>query len=231
MTAIILVETSHPGNIGATARAMKNMCLGALYLVSPRCDYLSSEAMARASGATDVLNNVKVYNSLREAIAPFKHTVALSHRKRTIPIKIQTTLNFFDTHIIDDSFAFIFGNEQSGLTNDDLDLCQYQLTINANPDHPSLNVASTVQIIAYEIYKQALNKVDLKQTNQEALPTADEIMYFQSHLADTLASLNVLIPNNKTHTLRRLYRLFTRAEPSQKDLALLRGILTAIDKK
>ena len=105
------------------------------------------------------------------------------------------------------------------------------IDINANPDHPSLNVASTVQIIAYEIYKQALNKVDLKQTNQEALPTADEIMYFQSHLADTLASLNVLIPNNKTHTLRRLYRLFTRAEPSQKDLALLRGILTAIDKK
>lgn len=232
MSHIILVETSHPGNIGATARAMKNMCLEHLTLVNPRCDHLSEVAMARASGATEILENARCFNSLEEAIAPFKYTVALSHRKRTVPVKTYTTLNFFSEYSVDDSFAFIFGNEQSGLTNADLDLCQFQLTVNANPNHPSLNVASTVQIITYECYKQSLIKSDAKSSQAiEPFPTAEEMLHFQNHLATSLESLDVLIPNNKTHTLRRLYRLFSRASPSKKDLALLRGILTAVDKK
>lgn len=229
---IVLVETSHPGNVGATARAMKNMCLTNLILVKPQCDHLSSEAIARSSGANELLENAKVFDHLSEAIAPFTHTVALSHRKRTVPIKANTTLDFFDAYKVDHNFCFIFGNEQSGLTNDDLDICHYQLTIDANPIHPSLNVASTVQIITYECYKQNLKNIDLISVSPtESLPTSDELIHFQKHLATTLESLDVLIPNNKTHTLRRLNRLFTRASPSKKDIALLRGILTAIDKK
>lgn len=232
LPSIILVETSHPGNIGAAARAMKNMCLEQLILVNPRCDHLCSEAIARSSGAVEILENAKVFKHLSEAMAPFTHTIALSHRKRTVPIKVHSTLDFFDTHIVNDHYCFIFGNEQSGLTNDDLDLCKYQLTVNANPDHPSLNVASTVQIITYECYKQYLKKSHSAEAFiTEAFPTSDEMFHFQNHLASTLDALDVLIPNNKTHTLRRLNRLFSRALPSQKDIALLRGILTAIDKK
>lgn len=230
--SIILVETSHPGNIGAASRAMKNMCLEQLILVSPRCDHLCSEAIARSSGAIEILENAKIFKNLSDAMAPFTHTVALSHRKRTVPIKVHSTLDFFDTYMVDDNYCFIFGNEQSGLTNEDLDLCQYQLTINANPVHPSLNVASTVQIITYECYKQNLkNSHSIEESVIEPLPTADEMFHFQNHLASTLESLDVLIPNNKTHTLRRLNRLFSRSLPSQKDIALLRGVLTAIDKK
>ncbi|MEE2769646.1 MAG: RNA methyltransferase [Pseudomonadota bacterium] len=230
--SIILVETSHPGNIGAAARAMKNMCLQNLILVSPQCDHLCSEAMARASGATEILEQAIVFDQLSDAIARFKHTIALSHRTRTIPINYYTSQLFFDKYNIDETFAFIFGNEQSGLTNDQLDLCQIQLTIDANPVHPSLNVASTVQIIAYECYKQTIKPMmDNHSISTEPLPTSDEMFHFQNHLATTLESLDVLIPNNKTHTLRRLNRLFTRAYPSKKDIALLRGILTAIDKK
>ena len=230
--SIILVETSHPGNIGAAARAMKNMCLDQLILVNPRCDHLCSEAIARSSGAIEILENATVFNNLSNAMSPFTHAVALSHRKRTVPIKVHSTLDFFDTHCVDENYCFIFGNEQSGLTNEALDLCQYQLTINANPDHPSLNVASTVQIITYECYKQSLIKsCSIEESITEPLPTSDEILHFQNHLAITLESLDVLMPNNKIHTLRRLNRLFSRSLPSQKDIALLRGVLTAIDKK
>lgn len=229
--SIILVETSHPGNIGATARAMKNMCLEKLILVRPQCDHLCSEAIARSSGAKEILENAIIYDDLSKAIGRFTHTIALSHRKRTVPIKFHTTHDFFEEYNVNSDFCFIFGNEQSGLTNEDLDLCQYQLMVDANPIHPSLNVASTVQIITYECYKQSLKSKVENTSASEPLPTADEVFHFQNHLATTLESLDVLIPNNKTHTLRRLNRLFTRASPSQKDIALLRGILTAIDKK
>lgn len=229
--SIILVETSHPGNIGAAARAIKNMGLKQLVLVRPKTHHLDPVAIARASGAVDILEQAKLYENLEDAISAFTHVVAMSHRKRTVPIQMHTTSTFFNTFEVDHSYAFVFGNEQYGLTNEDLDLCQYQLTIDANPDYPSLNVASSVQIITYECHKQFIqNKYNEDQTTTEPMPTQEEVTHFRNHLHATIEQLGVLRPKQATHTLRRITRLFNRANPSQKDIALWRGILTAIDK-
>lgn len=225
---IVLVGTTHPGNIGATARAMKNMGLRDLALVSPKV-FPSGEATARASGADDVLASARVCRDLQEAIGDCALVVGASARLRTIswpqldPRKCAQQLCAKNAKT-----AILFGREHSGLTNEELERCHYLLHIPCDPTFSSLNVAAAVQIVAYELFLAAREQTPTGTTGP-ALATADEMESFYGHLERTLCDLRFL-HERKTgpSVMRRLRRIFNRSALEKKEIHLLRGILTAV---
>lgn len=241
---IVLVETSHPGNIGAAARAMKNMCLDQLYLVSPD-NFPCAEATARASGADDVLSNATVCNSLNEALADCRLVVGASARLRSLnwPQLEPRECAAKVMEVAEQApVAVVFGREQSGLSNQEMEQCQYLVHIPTNSKYSSLNLAAAVQVLAYEIY-QASRLVsvsdarDDKQENQQTkqddgrLPaSAGEMAMFHQHLEQTLQEIGFLNPKQPKLLMRRLKRLFYRADVDQTEVNILRGILAAIGK-
>lgn len=236
---IVLVETSHPGNIGAAARAMKTMGLTQLCLVSP-VDYPCAEATARASGADDVLAAARVVDSLEEALAGCRLVIASSARRRTRrwpPLGTREAATRAVTEAGQGEVALVFGRERTGLTNDELDHAHYLVTIPANPDYSSLNLAAAVQVLAYE-----LRMAHLALTEQmpvalesdepgEAPASAEDVERFFVHLQETLVALDFLDPENPRHLMRRLRRLFNRVRLSDNEINILRGILTAASRK
>lgn len=225
---IVLVETTHPGNIGAAARAMKNMGLSDLALVNPKI-FPSSEAVARASGADDLLEQAHVCETLNEAIADCGLVIGASARLRSItwpqldPVECAELAGQSATRT-----AILFGREHSGLTNEELERCHYLLHIPCNPDFSSLNVAAAVQIITYELRKAA--NQPRPQSPSVSLATAEEMESFFGHLETTLHELQFLHARKQsTSILRRLRRLFNRAHPEKTEIHLLRGILSVID--
>lgn len=224
---IVLVETTHPGNIGATARAMKNMGLSDLALVAPKI-FPSSEAVARASGADDILEQARVCQDLQEAIADCNLIIGASARLRSItwpqldPGECASLVTRSPTRT-----AILFGREHSGLTNEELERCHYLLHIPCNPDFSSLNVAAAVQIVAYELRKAALSNP--KAESATALATGGEMESFFGHLESTLYALQFLHERKKSPSiLRRLRRIFNRAQLETTEIHLLRGILSVI---
>lgn len=224
---IVLVETTHPGNIGATARAMKNMGLSDLALVAPKI-FPSPEAVARASGADDLLDQARVCDSLQEAIADCGLVIGASARLRSItwpqldPTECGQLVAQSPTRT-----AILFGREHSGLTNEELERCHYLLHIPCNPDFSSLNVAAAVQIVTYEMRKA----VERSQTGQQSGPlaTAREMESFFGHLETTLYDLQFLHERKKNPSIiRRLKRIFNRAQLETTEIHLLRGILSVI---
>lgn len=228
---IVLVGTTHPGNIGACARAMKNMGVSDLALVNPKY-FPHEDATARASGAEDVLRKAKLFASLDEALADCNYVAGASARSRTIgwptvmPRECATRLLAESEQGI---AAVVFGPEKSGLTNDDLDRCHTLLTIPTVPGFSSLNLAMAVQVVCYELRVSQLSGDCVPPLRDTPLATGDELEHFYAHLESVLTASSFLDPDNPRQLMRRLRRLFARAEPDRNEINILRGILVSID--
>lgn len=235
-TRIVLVGTTHPGNIGATARAMKNMGLSDLALVRPRY-FPDQEATARASGAEDLLDGATVVETLAEAIADCVYVAGTSARSRAINwpcLDARSAAARLHEESANGPVAAVFGPEQSGLSNADLDHCDTLLTIPTDPDFSSLNLAMAVQVVSYELRAAwAARQAQSEAPEYEAdapLATSAELEHFYRHLEQVLTDIRFLDPDNPRQLMRRLRRLFIRARPDKNELNILRGVLTAVDR-
>ncbi|MEN8214632.1 MAG: tRNA (cytosine(32)/uridine(32)-2'-O)-methyltransferase TrmJ [Pseudomonadota bacterium] len=227
---IVLVNTSHPGNIGAAARAMKNMCLSRLVLVSPsKYPEQAEVAYARASGAYDLLSEATRVDSLDEAVAGCRLIIGSSARSRTIGWPMLTPRECAARAVDaarEADVALVFGAERTGLTNAELDRCHHLVQIPTNPDYSSLNVAMAVQVLAYEVLVASGQQI--VNTNRGRLPAAaEQFDGFMQHLEQALDDIGFSDPRRSDKLLRRLRRLFLRAQPDPDELNLLRGILSA----
>lgn len=234
---IVLVNTSHPGNIGGAARAMKNMGLAELYLVEPR-EYPAPRAVWRAAGARDVLANAKIVGSVDEAIKDCGLVIGTSARERRIPWPLINPRECGDKiwqEAKSHQVALLFGREDRGLTNSELQKCHYHVHIPSNPDYSSLNLATAVQVLSYEIRMASLARKDgkLPEMNEwdQPLATADELELFHAHLATTMADLKFYDPDNPKQLLTRMRRLFNRTRMDKMEVSMLRGLLSAAQRK
>ena len=230
---IVLVGTTHPGNIGAVARAMKNMGLSDLRLVNPK-HFPHEDATARASGASDILDRAVVTSSLADALTDCVYVAGASARSRTINWPSMGPRDCAERMIQESAHgnvACVFGPEKSGLSNDDLDLCHTLLTIPTDPGFSSLNLAMAVQVFTYEV--RVASMLDEGPVfDVEAPPaTSEEMEHYYAHLEQVLRDIEFLDPDNPRHLMRRMRRLFIRARPDKNEINILRGILTAMDRK
>jgi tRNA (cytidine32/uridine32-2'-O)-methyltransferase len=226
---IVLVNTTHPGNIGAVARAMKNMGLRSLYLVDPKI-YPSAEATARASGADDVLADAVVCRELAQAVEDCPLVIGASARVRAIDCPRLTPREcaaLVQERVHVGPAAVVFGREHSGLSNAELDLCHFQLCIPVDPQFPSLNLAAAVQIFAYELFMAQAGGAGATPHDAAPVPAAEMERFYQ-HLEQILIEIGFLDPARPRHLMRRLRRLYNRAQPDQNEMNILRGILTAV---
>ena len=245
---IVLVNTTHPGNIGAAARAMKTMGLEQLALVSPQ-RFPSAECTARAAGADDILARARIFSSPEEAVADCELVFGTSARTRSIAWP-EVTPETAARQIADHSgsgvgAAVLFGRESSGLSNEELELCHAMVRIPANAGFASLNIASAVQIICYEIGKQRLaretgngdeERPATPETDAGSGPVDDagppvtirDMEYLYQHIEQTLTDIGYLDPAHPRRLMRRLRRLFNRARLDSNEYNILRGILTAV---
>ncbi len=231
LTRIVLVGTTHPGNIGAVARAMKNMALDCLCLVAPR-HFPHAEATARASGADDLLANARVCATLDEAVADCALVIGASARPRAIACPRLTPRECAERIAAAPpgvQAAVVFGREHSGLTNEELDRCQYQLHIPSNPAFPSLNLAAAAQIVAYELYALRADPAAPVEAAGDQPVSLEELERFYAHLEAVLVELDFLDPANPRHLMRRLRRLYNRLHPDRNEINILRGMLKAIE--
>lgn len=229
---IVLVETTHPGNIGGAARAMKNMGLARLSLVNPLY-FPHAEATARASGADDLLAAAEVHPTLDAALAGCTLVFGTTARARSIPWPAVDPREAAQRALAaapQGPVAFVFGREHSGLSNEELDRCNYLLHIPTNPEYASLNLAAAVQVVAYEL-RMATQQGPVMAADATPLGSAHERELFYGHLEDVLTELRFLDPNNPKHLMRRLRRLFNRAELDRNEINILRGILTAVQRR
>ena len=228
---IVLVGTTHPGNIGATARAMHTMGLDRLSLVTPR-EFPSPEATARAAGADAVLDGARVCATLEEALAGCGFVVGASARLRAVPWPAVTPREAAPRLLAESAHgetAVVFGRESSGLTNEELGLCHALLHIPTNPEYSSLNLAMAVQVVAYELRLAALGEVATARERADPLAPVEDLERFYEHLERTLVDAGFLNPANPRHLMLRLRRLFNRAMPEEKEVRILRGILSALE--
>tara|TARA_B110000305_G_scaffold91250_1_gene102881 strand:+ start:176 stop:934 length:759 start_codon:yes stop_codon:yes gene_type:complete len=229
---IVMVNTTEPGNIGAAARAMKNMMLTQLYLVSPN-NYPSAVATARASGADDVLSDAKVCNTLKEALIGTQLVIGASARQRNIKwrqLNVIETCSEIQSTVASSGqeVAVVFGTENSGLTNEELDLCSILMTIPGNPEYFSLNVASAIQVFAYQNYVSTVES-NFDNSGGE-LANFDDLNSFYNHLEQALEHISYFDSKKpKSLLMRRLRRLFGRSYPEKEEVAILRGILNKIN--
>lgn len=234
---IVLVNTSHPGNIGAVARAMKNMGLSRLYLVEPK-DFPSLESIRRSAGAVDILDEAVVVDDLSQAISGCVWVAGTSARLRTIewPILepeacVATAIEYAEAGDV----AIVFGRENSGLTNHEMEKCHALLHIPTNPEYSSLNLAAAVQVVAYEI-RLALEEGEVirKKGNkhyQDVIADTDQLEGMYMHLHESLQHINFFGTNNPEVMMRRLKGLFNRAQMTQREVSIMRGICTAMQDK
>lgn len=230
----MLVEPSHPGNIGGTARAMKNMGIKHLVLVAPK-RFPSEEALARASGAGDVLQEARVVDTLEEALAGCNYVCGTTTRDRSIGWPTLDPRQFAKSVVDQQSrstVAVVFGRESGGLTNSELDRSHVRVAIPADPDYPSLNLVSAVQVICYEIYYSTRHVSAPEGDNEPLLGdepvSAEDMERFYEHLEQVLVEIEFLNPAHPKKLMRRLKRLFNRAAPLANEMNILRGILTAV---
>ena len=233
----VLVETSHPGNIGAAARAMKNMCLDQLALVRPN-KFPSADATSRASGADDILMRATVHESLDEAIDGCSLVIGTTARPRSLYLPELEPRACADK-IIEESangrVAVLFGREDSGLTNGELDRCNMLMRIPTSQDYSSLNLGSAVQVLAYELMVQR-GESPLERPVGEAfrpypLASAEEMEGLFTHIEETIIATGFLDPDNPRQVMRRLRRLFNRAEVDQNEINILRGVLNSMQER
>ena len=232
---IVLVNTSHPGNIGGVARAMKNMGLSRLYLVEPR-QFPDEQASWRAASAADVLDNAVVTPSLDEAIADCQFVVGTSARGRRIPWPLQDprqcSLRMAEASA-SQQVAVLFGREDRGLTNDELKLCNLHLNIPTSADYSSLNLAMAVQVVCYEL-RMLLDADRLPRAEDDEwdapFATLENMERYYQHLEQTLIDIDFLDPAAPRQLMVRLRRLYSRVRLDEMELNILRGILSETQK-
>jgi len=228
---VVLVRTFHPGNIGSAARSMKTMGLSDLCLVAPK-DFPSSEANKMAAGAQSMLESVTVVDTLAEALEDCTTIIASTARPRgyDLPeVNPEQAAEMLVSGAEKKPVALIFGPERMGLHNDDIRLAKYRVTIPANPDYSSLNMAAAVQTLSYEIFKAANTEKPVKSENVRELPSSADIERFYIHLERVLKDIHFLRPH-QGETLLRIRHLVSRSEPDVLEMNILRGILSAIEK-
>ncbi|MCZ6618883.1 MAG: RNA methyltransferase [Gammaproteobacteria bacterium] len=232
---VVLVEPSHPGNIGGAARALKVMGLSDLAVVNPQ-RFPDPQAEWRAAGAQDVLTSTTVHETLDEAIADCHWVVGASTRQRRIPWPLMSAEEIAREAINRQSsapnnrIAILFGREANGLTNDELQKCHCHLRIPAHPDYPSLNLAMAVQVVSYELFKQASGGQPVADVWDRAPATAEQVEGLMTHLENVLISIGFLDPANPGQSLTRLRRLFNRIQPDETEVQMLRGVLNHLGK-
>ena len=230
---IVLIDTTHPGNIGAAARALKNMGLDDLALVRPQ-NFPHADAMARASGAVDVLQKAQVFATLEQAIADcglivgatarlrMRHFETLSPREGASRIAAASKQS---------RAAVLFGSERVGLTNEELAHCHWLIRIPANPEYESLNLAMAVQIITYELHLMS-GATPQPAPRDTPLATSTEMERLRSHLEEVMTEVGFADRTQAgTHLMDRIRRMLMRAELDQNEVNILRGLLTAIQGK
>ena len=229
---IVLVEPSHPGNIGGAARAMKTMGLKSLYLVRP-ARFPDPQADWRAARAVDVLAAAKVVDSLDEAIGECVLAVGTSARSRRIPLPLadaQTVASRLAREYAGQPVAILFGRETSGLTNEELQRCQLHLSIPASPEYPSLNLAMSVQVVCYELFKaRSAPQAGPTASNDATLASLEEVEGFLAHFEAVLRRIDFLKSSAPRQAMTRLRRMFGRIGLEQVEVGMLRGILTHIE--
>ncbi|AZC20502.1 tRNA (cytosine(32)/uridine(32)-2'-O)-methyltransferase TrmJ [Pseudomonas sp. CMR5c] len=238
---VVLVNTSHPGNIGGAARAMKNMGLSRLMLVEPRV-FPSPEADARASGATDILEGAQVVATLEEALVGCTLVFGTSARERSIPWPLldprESGVKVVEQAGQGAQIALVFGREDSGLTNDELQRCHFHVHIPSDPAFSSLNLATAVQVLTYEVRMSWLAvqgqsgaaRKDEAVSSSDELATMDELERFYEHLQQALVEIDFLDPQKPRHLMARLRRLYGRSSVTRAEMNILRGILTETQK-
>ncbi len=230
---IVLVEPSHPGNIGAAARAMKTMGIGRLALVNPS-RFPDPQADWRAAGAGDVIETARVFDDLDSAIAECRWVVGTSARERRIPWPVADVREAAEEVVRQartGPVAVLFGRETSGLTNDELQRCNRHLRIPASPDYPSLNLAMAVQVVAYELFRHAGGSSGRLPAWDRAPATAAAVNALFEHLETVLTETEFLDPDNPGQTLTRLRRLLARIQLDETEVGMLRGMLSHLRKR
>ena len=228
---IVLIQTSHPGNIGSTARAMKTMGLSDLCLVNPK-RFPDPQANIMSSNAEDILEAATVVDNLQQAVADCHIIIGTSARhERTLA---WNTFNprhcgeFVGNNLADNKkIALVFGRERSGLTNEELSLCHHLVHIPTNPDYSSLNIAAAVQILSYECRMGSEDIQASSHNLNEEIISAKEMDGFYQHLEKTLIEVEFLDPDNPRYLMPRLRRMYGRIEVTRSELSLLRGMLSA----
>ena len=233
---VVLVNTAHPGNIGASARAMKNMGLNQLILVQPK-DFPSGVAVGRAASATDILESAVVVDSLQAALADCGLVICTSARSRKIPwpmLSPEQTGQKVIKEIGLTNIALVFGREDSGLSNEELQLGHFHVQIPSDEKYSSLNLAAAVLVICYEIRKAA-SKENTDAQSQDAgiwdqeFATGDQVEHFYQHLEQVMIDIKFHDPKNPRQLMQRMRRLFGRVRLDVMELNILRGILTNIE--
>ena len=233
---VVLVNTSHPGNIGACARAMKNMGLSRLTLVQP-ADFPSGVAVGRAASALDILENAVVVASLQEAVTDCGLVIGASARSRKIPwpmlspeqlgVKVVRELEI-------NQVALVFGREDAGLNNEELQLCHFHVQIPTDENYSSLNLAAAVLVVCYELRKAGLDSAGFKDTAEDEYwdqekATVQQVEHFYEHLERVMIAIDFHDPENPRQLMQRMRRLFSRIRIDVMEMNILRGILTNIE--
>jgi len=228
---IVLVNTSHPGNIGSAARAMKTMGLSQLVLVDP-VQEPDGKSVALAAGAVDVLSNARIVTGLDEAIADCGLVIGTSARPRTLQwpmLHPRETGRKLVSEASQYPVALVFGRERTGLTNEELQKCHFHVNIPANPDYSSLNLAMAVQTLSYEVRMAFLDQPGFVEQPQP-YPLQQELDQFYTHLEQTLEKTGFIIRQHPGMVMNKLRRLFNRARPEAQELNMLRGVLSSVQR-
>ncbi|MFJ1267397.1 RNA methyltransferase [Legionella lytica] len=230
---IILVGTSHPGNIGSTARAMKTMGLSSLYLVSPK-SFPDMKAREMSAGADDLLETAVVTETLDEALVGCQLILATSARPRGLSLLGLTpseSAELVSKQADTTQIAIVFGREYAGLTNEELLKCHYHIHIPSNPEYSSLNLSQAVQIVAYELRMKLLApKAEVSLRAADDYATADEIEQFYEHLREVFIEIKFLKETNPRRLMQRVRRLFNRVNLEKMEVSILRGMLSQVQK-
>lgn len=225
---VVLCQTSHPGNIGSAARAMKTMGLSQLYLVKPD-QFPDAHATALSTGAADLLENATVTETLSEALAGCAYAIGMSARKRQIShelVNVREAAVRASKIAASQPIALVFGTEMSGLSNAELDCCQLLAMIPANPEYSSLNLAAAVQVMCYEIRMAVLEGKLAVEDDTPELATNEALEGFYKHLEETLLHIGYLNPAYPKKLMERMRRIYARTALEKEEVNLLRGVLT-----
>ena len=227
---IVLINTSHPGNIGASARAMKVMGLKHLHLVNPKV-FPHSEATAMASGADDLLQNAVIHDSLDSALDGCSLVLGTSARLRSLPMPQMDLRRAAQSALSEhkgQNIAIVFGQERAGLTNDEIQRCHQLVHVDTNPDYGSLNLSQAVQVMAYELRMAIIGDGGARIAPSDWKPVdVGQMEMFFVHLEQTLLDIKFMNPEQPKKLMARMRRLFNRARPDQNEINILRGILAA----
>lgn len=231
--SIILHQTSHPGNIGSVARAMKNMGLTRLVLVAPH-QFPHAKATELASGAGDILEHAQVCETLDEAIASCHWLYGTSARQRICPwpqVNVKESVpKIIESIQNNQQIGILFGPERTGLSNEDLQRCDYHITIPSHPDYSSLNLAQAVQVVSYEIYQQYIASELVESDAFAEKATQEEIAGLVQHCKEVALSLGFMDPEHPKKLMPRLQRLIAKAQLEKEEINILRGFLRLIKR-